>query len=59
LQFSQALVEASHDLPTPVLIVDPLAIREHYARIAASIPGVEVHYAVKANPHPEIARIVA
>ncbi len=59
MQFSQALVEASRDLPTPVLVVDPAVVRAAFARIAASIPGVEVHYAVKANPLPEIARIVA
>jgi ornithine decarboxylase len=59
LQFSQALVEASRDLQTPILVLDPHVVREQYGRIASSIRGVEVHYAVKANPHPEIARIIA
>jgi ornithine decarboxylase len=46
--------------PTPFLELEvPVAV-ERYRAMAAALPGVAVHYAVKANPHPELlAALVA
>lgn len=45
---------------TPFLELEvPVAV-ERYRAMAAALPGVAVHYAVKANPHPELlAALVA
>ncbi len=42
--------------PTPFLVLDPAAVAERYRRLTTAFPGVEVHYAVKANPAPELLR---
>ncbi len=41
---------------TPVLIVDHDVIRRNYAAFRRNLPRVQVYYAVKANPAPEIIR---
>ena len=45
--------------PTPCLVVDLPTVRERYAAVAAALPGVELFYAVKANPAPEVVRALA
>ena len=45
------------DRPTLVLDVDQ--VEENYHQLKAGMPAAHVHYAVKANPHPDIlARLV-
>ncbi len=45
------------DRPTLVLDIDRVA--ERYGALARGLKGVRIHYAVKANPHPQvIARLV-
>ena len=39
---------------TPVVIVDHEVIRQNYAEFKRHLPNVQVYYAVKANPAPEI-----
>src|SRR5262249_58098268 len=39
---------------TPYLLLDPARARESFRALAAALPGVAVHYAVKANPHPRL-----
>lgn len=34
-------------------------VRERYARLRAAMPGVRPYYAVKANPSPEVLRVLA
>lgn len=41
---------------TPRLDLDVCAAVAAFARLAASLPGTAVHYAVKANPHPVLLR---
>ena len=39
---------------TPYLLLDLARAKERFAELAAALPGVAVHYAVKANPHPRL-----
>ena len=49
------LVTSPTGLPaTPFLELDVEVAVAHYRALAAALPGVVVHYAVKANPHPEL-----
>lgn len=40
--------------PTPCLHVDTDVVAATYAALGAALPGVRLHYAVKANPAPEV-----
>jgi ornithine decarboxylase len=40
--------------PTPYLLLDLARAKDGFAELAAALPGVAVHYAVKANPHPRL-----
>lgn len=47
-------------LPTPFVVVDLDVVGDRYRSLAAALPGVAVHYAVKANPDPAVlARLVS
>lgn len=37
---------------TPTLLLAPALVRERQAELSAALPGVDLFYAVKANPHP-------
>jgi hypothetical protein len=39
---------------TPYLLLDLARAQDSFAELAAALPGVAVHYAVKANPHPRL-----
>jgi len=41
---------------TPLFVVDHDVIRRSYAEFKRHLPNVQVYYAVKANPAPEIIR---
>jgi ornithine decarboxylase len=43
----------------PCLVVDLDVVRENYLNFAKSLPDSKVFYAVKANPAPEILRLLA
>jgi ornithine decarboxylase len=43
----------------PCLVVDLDVVRENYVAFAKSLPDSKVFYAVKANPAPEILRLLA
>lgn len=45
--------------PTPVLRFDCAVVRARYRLLARVLPGVELHYAVKANPSPPVLRTLA
>jgi ornithine decarboxylase len=45
--------------PTPVLVVDTAVVAASYRRLAAALPGVHLHYAVKANPAAAVLRVLA
>ncbi len=54
---SAAIADGSR--PTPRLVLDLDLVAAQYDDFIASMPGVEVFYAVKANPHPEVLRVLA
>ena len=39
---------------TPYLLLDLARVTDGFAELAGALPGVAVHYAVKANPHPRL-----
>ena len=43
----------------PFLLIDPEIIRGKYRRFQAAMPRVQAHYAVKANPHPQVVEVLA
>ncbi len=43
---------------SPLLIVDAERVRQHYRRLAAALPGVDLHYALKPLPHPAVVRVL-
>ncbi len=40
--------------PTPYLLLDLARVEESFRELAAALPHIAVHYAVKANPHPRL-----
>ncbi|MBL7254000.1 type III PLP-dependent enzyme [Actinoplanes sp. LDG1-01] len=44
------------DMPTPYLVTDLGTVADRHAAFRAALPGVQVHYAMKCNPSPEILR---
>lgn len=40
----------------PTLLIDVDAVEENYKKLKAGMPAAHIHYAVKANPHPEILK---
>src|ERR671913_1981266 len=42
----------------PVLVVDLEVVRDNYAKFARALPNTRVFYAVKANPAPEVLRLL-
>lgn len=50
---------AANPLPTPHLVVDLDVIEARYRAFRTVLPGVEIYYSIKANPHPQVlARLV-
>jgi len=43
----------------PCLVVDLDVVRENYLLFAKALPDTKVFYAVKANPAPEILKLLA
>src|SRR3954462_8245952 len=43
----------------PCLVVDLDVVRDNYAAFAKALPDTRVFYAVKANPAPEILKLLA
>lgn len=44
----------SNDIDTPTLVMSLDNLEGNYRNFIESMPGVNVHYALKANPHPRI-----
>jgi len=51
--------ELAQEHGTPIYVVSRSQIVENYERLNRSLPAVSLFYAVKANPHPGILRILA
>jgi len=39
---------------SPLFIIDTERVRRQYRRLAAALPGVDLHYALKPLPHPSV-----
>ena len=47
---------SSNGYSGPTIIIDSAVIRHQAKKFQAAMPRVQAHYAVKANPHPEVLR---
>ncbi|WP_028957095.1 type III PLP-dependent enzyme [Sulfitobacter sp. 20_GPM-1509m] len=45
---------ASRQFERPTLVLDPMRVAAQYDALAEGLSGARIHYAVKANPQPEI-----
>jgi ornithine decarboxylase len=43
---------------TPLLVISRSKLKENYLTLKDSLPGVGLFYAVKANPHPSVAKVI-
>ena len=59
LSFETVRAAVSHNHHrTPLLLMDLELVRRKIRRFRAALPRVRIHYAVKANSHPEVLRIM-
>lgn len=59
-QLSQDAVEKlAERFSTPLLVLSLDEIKKNYRFLKKFLPRVKIHYAIKANPHPDILRIMA
>lgn len=50
----------NNEFSRPTLLLDVDKVESNYLQLKAGMPGAHIHYAVKANPHPDIlARLVS
>jgi ornithine decarboxylase len=54
------VIRAAEDqwLATPFLVMDTRIVRKRFAKFTAAMPDVQVYYAVKANPAPEVLQVI-
>src|SRR4051812_47618962 len=43
---------------TPFVRLDPRIVGQRYAELSRALPGTGIRYAVKANPHPAVLRLL-
>jgi len=55
----QNIKDFAKDKDTPFLIIDLRKIEAKYNELRKNLPYARVYYAVKANPHPEIIKLLA
>jgi ornithine decarboxylase len=58
LDFEKVRAAAKDGYGKPFLLIDSSIIREKSRRIAAAMPRVRPHYAVKANPDPRVLKVL-
>jgi len=46
-----------HD--TPVLVLNTAVVAQRYVELRSALPGVDLHFAVKANPAPVVLQVLA
>jgi ornithine decarboxylase len=51
-------VLSRHPDRSPLLVVDLDIVAERYAALAEAMPTATIFYAIKANPHPELLRVL-
>jgi len=42
---------------SPLFVIDAERVRRQYRRLAAALPGVDLHYALKPLPHASVIRL--
>ena len=58
-QISREAVEKfAAEYGTPLLVLSLEEIKNNYNLLRKHLPGVRIHYAIKANPHPAILKIM-
>ena len=55
----QAVNKLAERFGTPLLVLSLDEVKKNYKLLKKYLPRVNVHYAIKANPHPEILRVMA
>ena len=55
----QACEKLAERFGTPLLVLSLDEIKKNYKVLKKYLPRIKVHYAIKANPHPEILRVMA
>lgn len=55
----QAVNKLAERFGTPLLVLSLDEVKKNYKLLKKYMPRVKVHYAIKANPHPEILRVMA
>lgn len=55
----QACEKLAERFGTPLLVLSLDEIKKNYKVMKKYLPRIKVHYAIKANPHPEILRVMA
>ena len=56
LDFDQVLLATRQRYDKPFLLIDTDIVRTKARRFKAAMPRVHPHYAVKANPHPDVLK---
>lgn len=52
----EEVVKLNEEYGSPLLVLSTQQVEANYKRLRRYLPRVRVHYAIKANPHPEILR---
>ncbi len=55
----QALADLVARFGSPLMVIDCDVVRSQYRSLAAALPGVHLHYALKPLPHPDVVAVLA
>ncbi|MEN3185733.1 MAG: type III PLP-dependent enzyme [Atribacterota bacterium] len=55
----EIIVELANEYGTPLFLIVEERVMRNYAAFQEFFPGIEIFYAIKANPHPLILKILA
>jgi ornithine decarboxylase len=53
---TRAALALRQEVETPAFILDLADVRAAYSEVRAALPAADCHYAIKANPHPDVLR---
>ena len=54
-----ALTALARQFGSPLLVIDCNVIRRQYRALATALPGVDLHYALKPQPHAAVVKVLA
>ncbi len=54
----EAIKAFAADKETPFLVIDLKRVAQHYDQLKSGLPFAKVYYAVKANPNPEVLKLL-